>query len=247
MLSLTIKSISANKVRFLLTGVAVMLGVAFMAGTLVLTDTIKQSYDNIATNVYKHTDAVVRSAQRHRENKKEDVRGTIDASTLAAGPHRARREGGRAAAGRRGSRRRTRRRAARRQPQPVRPDRAGWQNDARAQPDGDRLRSRARRADEIVIDRASADKGNFVVGEKVHVVEPARLARVPARRRRDVRRRGQTQPARRWSRSPPTRRRRSSARPAGTTPSRSSRSPACRRRSSCEQHRRPRCTTPAPT
>ena len=43
MFSLTIKSIRAKKVRFLLTGVAVMLGVAFMAGTLVLTDTIKKS------------------------------------------------------------------------------------------------------------------------------------------------------------------------------------------------------------
>ena len=46
MFSLTINSIRAKKVRFLLTGVAVILGVAFMAGTLVLTDTIKQSYDD---------------------------------------------------------------------------------------------------------------------------------------------------------------------------------------------------------
>ena len=48
MLSLTIKSIRANKARFLLTGLAVLLGVAFMAGTLVLTDTIKKSYDDVA-------------------------------------------------------------------------------------------------------------------------------------------------------------------------------------------------------
>ena len=41
MFSLTVNSILAKKVRFLLTGVAVILGVAFMAGTLVLTDTIK--------------------------------------------------------------------------------------------------------------------------------------------------------------------------------------------------------------
>ena len=46
MFSLTINSILAKKVRFLLTGVAVILGVAFMAGTLVLTDTIKKSYDD---------------------------------------------------------------------------------------------------------------------------------------------------------------------------------------------------------
>ena len=61
MFSLTIKSILAKKVRFLLTGVAVILGVAFMAGTLVLTDTIKESYNAVASNVYRDTDAVVRS------------------------------------------------------------------------------------------------------------------------------------------------------------------------------------------
>ncbi|MDQ1384497.1 MAG: putative transport system permease protein, partial [Actinomycetota bacterium] len=66
MFSLTIKSIRANPARFLLTGVAIILGVAFMAGTLVLTDTIKQSYNSITANVYKSTDAVVRSS-RHIE------------------------------------------------------------------------------------------------------------------------------------------------------------------------------------
>ena len=74
MFSLTIKSIRANKARFFLTGVAVMLGVAFMAGTLVLTDTIKQSYDDVAANVYKSTDAVVRSTRRRdRATGRQDV------------------------------------------------------------------------------------------------------------------------------------------------------------------------------
>ena len=75
MFSLTIKSIRANKARFLLTGVAVMLGVAFMAGTLVLTDTIKQSYDNVAANVYKSTDAVVRSAEHVEGRRRRATRG----------------------------------------------------------------------------------------------------------------------------------------------------------------------------
>ena len=63
MFSLVLNSIRANKIRFLLTSVAVMLGVAFMTGTLVLTDTIKQSYDDVAANVYKSADAVVRSGR----------------------------------------------------------------------------------------------------------------------------------------------------------------------------------------
>src|SRR3954454_4766804 len=84
MLSLTFKSIRANKARFLLTSVAVILGVAFMAGTLVLTDTIKSSYDDVATNVYKSTDAVVRSARHIQgDNDKKEVRGTVPAKLLA--------------------------------------------------------------------------------------------------------------------------------------------------------------------
>ena len=83
MFSLTINSILAKKVRFLLTGVAVILGVAFMAGTLVLTDTIKQSYDSVAGNVYKSTDAVVRSSRVVKGMQRDSVRGTIAASMLA--------------------------------------------------------------------------------------------------------------------------------------------------------------------
>ena len=79
MLSLTVKSIKAKKLRFVLTGFAVMLGVAFMAGTFVLTDTIKKSYDDVATNVYKSTDAVVRSSRHLKgSNDPTDVRGMVD-------------------------------------------------------------------------------------------------------------------------------------------------------------------------
>jgi putative ABC transport system permease protein len=83
MLFLTLKSIRANMTRFVLTGVAVVLGVAFMAGTLVLTDTIKKSYDDIATNVYKSTDAVVRSKRTVSTMPgMSDMRGTVDAAEL---------------------------------------------------------------------------------------------------------------------------------------------------------------------
>jgi putative ABC transport system permease protein len=84
MLFLTLKSIRANMTRFVLTGIAVVLGVAFMAGTLVLTDTIKKSYDDIATNIYKSTDAVVRSSRKVSTMPgMSDVRGTVDAFALA--------------------------------------------------------------------------------------------------------------------------------------------------------------------
>ena len=84
MLSLTLKSIRAKKARFLLTAIAVTLGVAFMAGTLVLTDTIRAAYDEIAGNVYEGTDAVVRSERSVSEGEGKEVRGTVDAGVLEA-------------------------------------------------------------------------------------------------------------------------------------------------------------------
>ena len=82
MLKLTLSTIKANKARFLLTSVAVVLGVAFMAGTLVLTDTIRQSYNDIAGNVYKSTDAVVQSTRTVVDDNNNKVRGTVDAKVL---------------------------------------------------------------------------------------------------------------------------------------------------------------------
>jgi putative ABC transport system permease protein len=59
----TIKGLLAHKLRFALTALAVMLGVAFMSGTMVLTDTISKTFDNLFADVNRGTDAYVRSAQ----------------------------------------------------------------------------------------------------------------------------------------------------------------------------------------
>ena len=47
MWKLTRKGLVANRLRFLLTGVAVVLGVAFVSGTLVLTATIQKTFDDL--------------------------------------------------------------------------------------------------------------------------------------------------------------------------------------------------------
>ena len=60
MWKVTLKGIWAKKVRFLLTGIAVILGVAFVSGTFVLTATISKTFDGLFTDIYKNTDAVVR-------------------------------------------------------------------------------------------------------------------------------------------------------------------------------------------
>jgi putative ABC transport system permease protein len=59
----TIKGLLSHKLRFALTALAVILGVAFMSGTMVLTDTISRTFDNLFADVNKGTDAYVRSAQ----------------------------------------------------------------------------------------------------------------------------------------------------------------------------------------
>lgn len=55
-------NISRRKLRLVATGLAVLLGVAFTSGTLVLTDTLGATFDNLFSDVYHGTDAVVRSS-----------------------------------------------------------------------------------------------------------------------------------------------------------------------------------------
>jgi putative ABC transport system permease protein len=60
---ITLPGLLAHKVRYALTAVAVVLGVAFMAGTLVFTDTIKSTFDGLFDDIYRNTSAVVRAKQ----------------------------------------------------------------------------------------------------------------------------------------------------------------------------------------
>jgi putative ABC transport system permease protein len=55
------KSLVGHKFRFVATALAITLGVAFTAGTLVLTGTIRATFDNLFADVYQGTDAVVRA------------------------------------------------------------------------------------------------------------------------------------------------------------------------------------------
>ena len=60
---LTVKGVVAHRFRYALTALAVMLGVAFIAGTFVLTDTMSATFDNLYTQIYSGTAAVVRATQ----------------------------------------------------------------------------------------------------------------------------------------------------------------------------------------
>jgi putative ABC transport system permease protein len=56
----TIKGLLAHKLRLVLTGLAIVLGVTFIAGTFVLTDTLHNTFDNLFGNIYQNIDFQVR-------------------------------------------------------------------------------------------------------------------------------------------------------------------------------------------
>ena len=77
MLLLTLKGLLAHKLRFLLTGLAVVLGVGFMAGTLVFTDTLDHGFKSLFDNGFANTDALVRSPEAF-ETEFGDQRDRVD-------------------------------------------------------------------------------------------------------------------------------------------------------------------------
>jgi putative ABC transport system permease protein len=81
MFNLTRKGLWAHKVRFALTGLAVVLGVAFMAGTMILTDTMGKTFDGLFATSNEGIDVVV-----HRptgiDSDMVDVRERVDAGLL---------------------------------------------------------------------------------------------------------------------------------------------------------------------
>jgi putative ABC transport system permease protein len=59
-LTATIRGMLAHKLRLVLTTTSIMLGIAFLAGTFILTDTMKVAFDDLFGKVSAGTDAVVR-------------------------------------------------------------------------------------------------------------------------------------------------------------------------------------------
>ena len=60
MFKLAWKGVLAHKVRLALTAIAIVLGVAFVAGSFVFTDTLKAAFDDLLTDVNADVDAYVR-------------------------------------------------------------------------------------------------------------------------------------------------------------------------------------------
>jgi putative ABC transport system permease protein len=81
MLSLTVKEMRGHSRRLMGTVVAVFLGVAFLAGTLVLGDTLRNNFDNLFAEVNAGTDVIVRNAT-DLGIEADEPRGLIDRSLV---------------------------------------------------------------------------------------------------------------------------------------------------------------------
>ncbi|MGW0433503.1 ABC transporter permease [Micromonospora sp. NPDC003197] len=84
MLRATLRSLLARKLRLLLSALAVVLGVMFVSGAFVLTDTLGRSFDSVFADAYAETDVEVsaRSKVATSEFEGEQVAATFPASTL---------------------------------------------------------------------------------------------------------------------------------------------------------------------
>ena len=59
MTRVALKGLLGRKARAVLTAIAIVLGVAMVSGTYILTDTIKSAFGTVFTRVYQNTDAVI--------------------------------------------------------------------------------------------------------------------------------------------------------------------------------------------
>ena len=83
MFTATVRGMFAHKLRLVLTTASIALGVAFLAGTLILTDTMKLAFDQLFGKVSSGTDAVVRQEAAYDQSSGTTLaRAPIAASTL---------------------------------------------------------------------------------------------------------------------------------------------------------------------
>jgi putative ABC transport system permease protein len=81
----TLKSLLSRKLRLILSGLAVVLGVMFVSGAFVLTDTLGRSFDQLFKGVYANTDVQVAAKSKLAAGQFDDserVTSTIPASEV---------------------------------------------------------------------------------------------------------------------------------------------------------------------
>jgi putative ABC transport system permease protein len=81
MTTVALKGLAARKLRAVLTALAIVLGVAMVSGSFVLTDSIQNAFHNLFTSSYAHTDAVV--SGKKLVDYSNSGNATVPASLLA--------------------------------------------------------------------------------------------------------------------------------------------------------------------
>jgi putative ABC transport system permease protein len=84
MRNVTIKGLLAHKLRLALTALAIILGVTFISGTYVLTDTLHSTFTSLFSNIYSKIDFQVRGVAQFGKNTPNAVRDPIPLSLLTA-------------------------------------------------------------------------------------------------------------------------------------------------------------------
>jgi putative ABC transport system permease protein len=65
---ITLRGLMARKLRLALTGLAIVLGVTFVTGTLVLGDTLNRTFDNVVGTAYQHVSFQIRGKDAFDDN-----------------------------------------------------------------------------------------------------------------------------------------------------------------------------------
>ena len=83
MTTFTLKGLLTRKLRTALTAVAIILGVATVSGTFVLTDSIDKAFDSIFSDVYRNTDATITPKSAFDTGDNGTAEAAFDESLLA--------------------------------------------------------------------------------------------------------------------------------------------------------------------
>jgi putative ABC transport system permease protein len=83
MTAFTIKGLLTRKLRTALTAIAIVLGVATVSGTFVLTDSIDKAFDSIFSDVYRNTDATITPKSAFDVGDNGTTEAAFDESLLA--------------------------------------------------------------------------------------------------------------------------------------------------------------------
>jgi len=77
-IKVALKGLAGRKLRASLSAFAIILGVAMVSGTFVLTDTMNGAFDSIITQSYKNADVIIQRQDRLRHRHERQRRAASE-------------------------------------------------------------------------------------------------------------------------------------------------------------------------